>query len=129
MNIRSLSTVFLGMTLGAAAWAQTMTTSAPVAASPAAAPASAALPAFAPLPATDNPAPTSAVPDAKIEHNVSEDDHVKIEETRVRGETRKITVQPKIPGMPAYDVVPLQGGLPSSDNQNAGQRVWLNINF
>src|SRR5471032_2348602 len=42
--------------------------------------------------------------DAKVEHLVVEDSQVKIEETRVRGVTKKIVVHSKIPGMGSYEL-------------------------
>ena len=63
-----------------------------------------------PMPATLQPLPAvqaegrglpESKPEPQVLHQVAEDDHVRIEELRVRGLSQKITVQPKIPGMPA----------------------------
>lgn len=82
------------------------------------------------LPATSEPAaPASRVPDAQILHQVTEDDQVRIEEIRVRGQTQRLTVQSKVPGLPAYDIVPLQAGRSAVQDARAGQRIWLNLNF
>src|ERR1700739_2098153 len=43
--------------------------------------------------------------DAKVEHLVSEDSQVRIEETRVRGVTKKIVVHSKITG-DSYEIQP-----------------------
>lgn len=40
----------------------------------------------------------------QVRRLVSEDDAVRIDELRVRGVTRKLTVQPKLPGAPAYEL-------------------------
>jgi lipoprotein-anchoring transpeptidase ErfK/SrfK len=65
----------------------------------------------------------------KIERLVTEDDNVRIEELRVRGQTQRLTVRSKVPGMPTYDVVPTQGGIDPLLNQSAGQRVWWSLPF
>ena len=48
---------------------------------------------------------------------------------QIQGETQRITVHPKIPGLPAYDIVPPQGGKLPQDDKSAGQRVWLKLDF
>jgi hypothetical protein len=89
-----------------------------------------------PQPATLQPLPAlqaegHGLPEAKSEpqvlHQVAEDDHVRIEELRVRGLSTKITVQPKIPGMPAYEIVPPSPGKAPGQDPKAGQRVWLSL--
>ena len=119
MNALFLPPLLAGLLIGSASLAQT----APAAAS---APAAAELPA---LPVTDTPAPASKVPEPQVLHVVTEDDNVRIEELRVRGLTQRITVHPKIPGLPAYDIVPPQGGKLPQDDKSAGQRVWLKLDF
>jgi hypothetical protein len=60
----------------------------------------------------------------KVEHLVAEDDGVRIEELRVRGQTRRIVVTPKKGGS-RYEILP-------DDDRNrtgAGQRVWHILNF
>jgi hypothetical protein len=81
------------------------------------------------LAASQAAAPASRVPDAQLLHEVTEDDHVRIDELRTRGQTQRIVVQPKIPGMPAYEIVPQQAGRSAVQDARAGQRVWLNLNF
>ena len=83
-------------------------------------------PVMAPTAANSASGPTLP-PEPQVLHQVSEDDHVRIEELRVRGQTQRITVQPKIPGMPAYEVVPPTPGKPPSQDPKAGQRVWLTL--
>jgi len=98
--------------------------------------AAAALPARgqavgAPLPPID-PAPATAAaqsPDARIEHLVTEDSQVRIEEERVRGQVQRIVVHPKVPGMPAYEIAaptPCRGADP---DPRAGKRIWWSLNF
>jgi hypothetical protein len=82
-----------------------------------------------PLPATEGPVPASAVAEPQVLHQVTEDTQVRIEETRVRGQTQRITVQPKLPGLPAYEIVPQQAGRSATQDARAGQRVWLDLSF
>ncbi len=78
-------------------------------------------------------APRSAVSEPKIEQIVVEDDAVRIEELRVRGETRKVTVKQKHGPAPAYEVWAPEtsrasaGG--SEQNLTAGRRVWRVLDF
>jgi hypothetical protein len=82
-----------------------------------------------------SPAPKEATPEAKVEQIVLEDDGARIDETRVRGETKKVTVQPKGPGgikAPVYEIVVEDAGRQSaagSDRSTAGRRVWRILNF
>ena len=68
----------------------------------------------------------SAAPskDAKIEHLVVEDSQVKIEETRVRGITKKIVVHSKIPGMGSYELQPKDPSLSPENDHGAGMRTF-----
>lgn len=71
------------------------------------------------------PVPTEPV----AQQLVAEDDQVRIAETRVRGQTQKLTVQPKQGGK-AYDIVPAPGGQdPSRAKDGTGQRVWTVFSF
>jgi hypothetical protein len=67
------------------------------------------------------------------ELRVIEDDQVRIEETRVRGQLQRITVVPKgAEGgtLRPYDIVVGAGGRdPSQDKSAAGQRVWSVLRF
>jgi hypothetical protein len=69
------------------------------------------------------------VPEPQVLQQVTEDDQVRIEELRVRGQTKKLTVQPKIKGMGAYEIAPPEPGRAPADDPKAGQRVWLSITF
>lgn len=70
----------------------------------------------------------------RVERRVVEDDGVRIEELRVRGQTQRIVVQPKKSGLRAYEVLPLEGGRDPSQTRNgqpgaAGKRVWQVLSF
>ena len=92
--------------------------------------AAAALPARgqgvgAPLPPVDTPPAAAAqTPDPRIEHLVTEDSQVKIEETRVRGVTRKIVVHSKIPGMGSYEIQPRDPSIDPENDHGAGMRLF-----
>ena len=65
-----------------------------------------------------------------VERKVSEDDGVRIEELRVRGETQQINVQSKAGGVRSYQIVPAAAGRDlSQDRRNTGQRVWSVLSF
>jgi hypothetical protein len=69
-------------------------------------------------------APATRTKDAKIEHLVVEDSQVRIEETRVRGVTRKIVVHSKIPGMGSYEIQPKDPSLAPENDKAAGMRTF-----
>lgn len=79
--------------------------------------------------AADAPEPKSNVPEPQVLQQVTEDDQVRIEELRVRGQTKKLTVQPKVKGMSAYEIAAPEPGRAPADDPKAGQRVWLSISF
>jgi hypothetical protein len=66
----------------------------------------------------------------KIERIQHEDAGTRIDELRVRGETRSITVQPKN-GAPSYDVTPPRGGEEPSPGSGSttGRSRWRLLNF
>jgi hypothetical protein len=99
---------------GPAAWAQ------------GSAPAAAAAPAA--VHAASKPAAAAARPASDL--RVIEDDQVRIEETRLRGQLQRITVAPKGSTMGAYEINVGAGGRdPSQDKSGAGQRVWSVLRF
>ena len=59
----------------------------------------------------------------RVEHLRVEDGGSRIDEVRVGGQTRSISVQPKVTQLPAYDVRPARQG------QQQGDRVWKIGNF
>ena len=61
---------------------------------------------------------------------VIEDDGARIEETRVGGTVRRVTVQSKIGNVRPYEIqVAPAGRDPSQERGNAGQRTWSLFNF
>jgi hypothetical protein len=90
------------------------------------APQPAAAPAAAVDPATGElveMAPAGNSKDAKIEHKVVEDSQVKIEETRVRGVTKKIVVHSKITGG-SYEIQPRDPSVDPENDKGAGMRLF-----
>ncbi|MBL8326732.1 MAG: hypothetical protein JNJ89_17400 [Rubrivivax sp.] len=87
-------------------------------------------PAAQPLPANAQAASAAA---AGSGLRVIEDDRVRIEETRVRGQVQRITVAPKGPvgsSPRPYEIQVGAGGRdPSQDRSSAGQRVWSVLKF
>jgi hypothetical protein len=93
----------------------------------------------APAPAPEAPAPKASVDpatgtlvdeappapskDAKVEHLVSEDSQVRIEETRVRGVTKKIVVHSKITG-DSYEIQPRDPSQAPEHDKAAGMRTF-----
>ena len=106
--------VGLAGVLSGPAWAQPVAPVAP----------SAARPASAPAPAAIRPA---------SELRIIEDDQVRIEETRLRGQLQRVTVAPKGSAgstMRPYEINVGAGGRdPSQDKSGAGQRVWSVLRF
>jgi len=68
-------------------------------------------------------------PEPQVLQQVTEDDQVRIEELRVRGQTKRLTVQPKIRGVGPYEIAAPEPGRAPADDPKAGQRVWLSITF
>jgi hypothetical protein len=65
-----------------------------------------------------------------VQQSVVEDSAVRIDETKVRGQTQRIVVQPKKGPNKPYEIVPDNAGRDASDAASgqgkgaAGQRVW-----
>lgn len=122
-------TVRLAPTLAAAALLALAGTSAFAQHNPKPAPAPEA-PAPAPKASVDpvtgtlvDEAPPVPSKDAKVEHLVSEDSQVRIEETRVRGVTKKIVVHSKITG-DSYEIQPRDPSLAPEHDKGAGMRTF-----
>lgn len=65
-----------------------------------------------------------------VQNLVAEDDQVRITELRVRGQTQRITVDPKDSKAPRYQITPAAAGSdPSQARDGAGQRVWTLLSF
>jgi hypothetical protein len=83
-----------------------------------------------PAPAPAGPAASAA---AKAEPasstRVLEDDRVRIEETRIRGQVQRVTVRSKLTGQD-YEIIVGPGGRdPSQKSDAAGQRAWSVFRF
>lgn len=67
---------------------------------------------------------------AGSERRVIEDNGVRIEELRIRGEVRSVTVQSKLGGTRPYEVLVRRNGRdPSQDKGGAGHSVWSLFSF
>ena len=60
-----------------------------------------------------------------------EDEGSRVDELRVGGQTRSITVTPKVSEMPAYEVQPTEGvrNRSRSSSDTTGPRVWNMLKF
>ena len=124
MTARTTSTLCFAALLalaGTAAFAQHAPAAPAPAKDPAPAPKAGVDPATGELVET---APAAPSKDAKIEHLVTEDSQVRIEETRVRGVTKKIVVHSKIPGMGSYEIQPRDPGVDPANDKSAGMRLF-----
>jgi hypothetical protein len=70
----------------------------------------------------------------KIQRTVIEDKGARIEELRVRGQTQRISVQPKAASAPGYEIIPAHPAREVSEGAHAtrgtaGKRVWPVLNF
>jgi hypothetical protein len=68
-------------------------------------------------------------PEPQVLEQVTEDDNVRIEELRVRGQTKRLTVKPKIKGLDGYEIATPEPGRAPADDPKAGQRIWWSIKF
>jgi len=75
-------------------------------------------------------------PEPKVERTVAEDDQVRIEELKVRGEAKKVTVKNKKTKAPDYEIVVNDAGRESAggtgsglSKSGSGTRVWRILNF
>jgi len=62
----------------------------------------------------------------------AEDDAVKVDELRVRGQVQQLKVTPKNSSAPAYEIVPdhrQSAGTASGARDATGQRVWTLFSF
>ena len=108
------ATFFLSSLLvSASAWSQ----------SPDAAPTDAAAPTTAPAAASEDRH------NQRIERIRVEDGGSRVDELRVGGETKSITVQPKVGGLPAYDVAPARDAHGASQDGTTGRRTWKALQF
>ena len=83
------------------------------------------LPLPGPLPVAPAPAKTPS-PDLRV----VEDDHVRIEETRSRGQLQRVVVHTRLGGARSYEIIVGSPGRdPSQERGAAGQRAWSVLNF
>lgn len=84
---------------------------------------------------TPSPSPDDGQADRhsqRIERIRIEDGGSRVDELRVGGETRRITVQPKVGDMPAYQIAPSRPGLDGGTTGHTGtqgRRTWNAIEF
>lgn len=81
-----------------------------------------------PAPAPES-TPSASRHNQRIERIRHEDRGSKIDELRVGGETKTITVQPKLGNLPAYDVEPPQPGKAPAQDGTSGRRTWKALQF
>lgn len=82
--------------------------------------------------AQSEPASATEPVEPKVQHTVIEDDAIRIEELKVRGQTQRMTVTPK--GMKGYEILPADNGRDMADGAGsqrgaAGKRVWRILTF
>jgi hypothetical protein len=67
----------------------------------------------------------------EIKRSVIEDDKVRIEELKVRGQVQRIMVSPKASGVRPYEIVPPDAGRDQSSQSKglSGQRLWQLFTF
>jgi len=66
----------------------------------------------------------------KVVRTVSEDESVRIEELRVRGQTQRIVVRSKLPGAPAYQIgTSTDGRDVAQDRRSEGRSLWQVLAF
>jgi hypothetical protein len=83
-------------------------------------------------PASDRTATPPGEP--VVQRTVIEDEGSRIDELKVRGQTQRITVQPKVGTTKAYQIITSDGARSLSDshgasNGSAGKRVWQVLSF
>ena len=86
----------------------------------------------APCAAQQSAQPAGGEP--RVQVTVLEDDATRIEELKVRGQTQRITVQPKQGGMKGYEIIPADPGRDNTDSADsqrggAGKSVWRLLSF
>jgi hypothetical protein len=61
----------------------------------------------------------------QVKRIVSEDESVRVDELRVRGITRRVVVQSKLPGAPAYEIGNASDGRDlTQDRRSEGRSLW-----
>ena len=76
------------------------------------------------------PSVASATPEPVVQRSVQEDEHVRIEELRVRGVNQRLVVRPKAASAPEFEILPAYPGRDAAqDRRSGGQRVWRLLSF
>jgi len=66
----------------------------------------------------------------KVVRTINEDEAVRIEELRVRGQTQRIVVRSKLPGAPAYQIgTSTDGRDVAQDRRSEGRSLWQVLAF
>ena len=66
----------------------------------------------------------------RVQQLVAEDDQVRIDELRVRGQTQRITIHPKGEGARPYEIRTAPAGSdPSKGREGVGQSLWPVLTF
>ena len=74
--------------------------------------------------------PAARTADAGVQRLVLEDDQVRIDELRLRGQTQRVTVQPKGGSGRPYEILQPPPGADAQQHRDAaGQRVWPVLTF
>jgi hypothetical protein len=84
--------------------------------------------------APEPPSRTGLRSEPKIQRTVIDDKGARIEELRVRGQTQRISVQPKAASAPGYEIIPADAAREVSEGAGstrgaAGKRVWPVLTF
>ena len=75
-------------------------------------------------------APAHADAEPRVQHIVVEDEGSRIEELRVRGQTQRIVVRSKLPGVPAYQIGTAADGRDvTQDRRSEGRSLWQLFSF
>ena len=84
-----------------------------------------------PAPAAPEPRAGRETPEPRVQRIVDEDDHVRIEELRVRGESQRVVVTPKGSSAKEYEIVPSTGAIDPSlgTRRTARERMWRVLSF
>jgi hypothetical protein len=81
-------------------------------------------------PAAGEPGVPQRGGEPKVVRTVSEDESVRIEELRVRGQTQRIVVRSKLPGAPAYQIgTSTDGRDVAQDRRSEGRSLWQVLAF
>ncbi len=91
-------------------------------------------PAALAAPPADDPPPPARSAEPNVQRTVTEDEGSRIDELKVRGNTTRITVKPKVGTTKGYEILTDDGSRDLSDGLTgsrgaAGKRVWNVLSF